>query len=56
MGFTIVSTFRRLEYLLWGGMCIYTEHRSLAVVAVRAVVVIVSSAPDETMPSKDATW
>ena len=28
-GFTIVSTFRRLKYLLWGGVCIYTD-RNLA--------------------------
>ena len=26
----IVSTFRRLEYLLWGGVRIYTDHRNLA--------------------------
>ena len=107
-GFAIVSTFRRLEYLLWGGVRIYTDHRNLAyifkpeacvssvpktaaqrlenwkmvlaqhgftimhisddaiiggdllprwvnvpAVAVRTVVVFVSSAPDETMPSKD---
>ena len=25
-----MSTFRRLEYLLWGGMRIYTDHRNLA--------------------------
>ena len=29
-GFAIVSTFRRLEYLLWGGVRIYTDHRNLA--------------------------
>ena len=29
-GFTIVSTFRRLEYFLWGGVLIYTDHRNLA--------------------------
>ena len=29
-GFTIVSTFRRLEFLLWGGVRIYTIHHILA--------------------------
>jgi len=29
-GFAIVSTFRRLEYLLWYGVHIYTDHRNLA--------------------------
>ena len=29
-GLTIVSTFHRLEYLLWGGMRIYTDHCNLA--------------------------
>ena len=29
-GFAIVSTFGRLEYLLWGGVHIYTDHRNLA--------------------------
>ena len=29
-GFAIVSTFRRLEYFLWGGVCIYTDRRNLA--------------------------
>ena len=29
-GFAIVSTFRRLEYLLWEGVRIYTDHRNLA--------------------------
>ena len=29
-GFVIVSTFHRLEYLLWGGVRIYTDHRNLA--------------------------
>ena len=29
-GFAIVSTFRRLEYLLWGGVRVYIDHRSLA--------------------------
>ena len=108
-GFTIVSTFRRFEYLLWGKVRICTDHRNLAyifepevyassvpttaaqrlenwkmvlarygytimhisgerncwgnllsrwvnvpAVAVRAVAVFASSAPDETMPSKDA--
>ena len=28
--FAIVSMFRRLEYLLWGGVNIYTYHRNLA--------------------------
>ena len=28
-GFAIVSTFRRLEYLSWGRMRIYTHHRKL---------------------------
>ena len=31
-GFVIVSTFRRLEHLLWGGVRIYTDHRNLAYV------------------------
>ena len=26
-GYAIVSTFRRLEYLLWGGVHIFTDHR-----------------------------
>lgn len=26
----IVSTFTRLEYLLWGGVCIYCDRRNLA--------------------------
>ena len=29
-GFAIVSTFRRLEYLLWDGVHIFTDHRNLA--------------------------
>ena len=29
-GFAIVSMFRRLEYLLWGGVRIYTDHSNLA--------------------------
>ena len=29
-GYAIVSTFRRLEYLLWGGVHIFTDHRNLA--------------------------
>ena len=29
-GFAIVSMFRRLKYLLWGGVCIHTDHRNLA--------------------------
>ena len=29
-GFAIVSTFRRFEYLLWGGVRILTDHRNLA--------------------------
>lgn len=29
-GFAIVSTFLRLEYLLWGGVHIHTDHRNLA--------------------------
>ena len=29
-GFAIVSTFRRLEYLMRGGVRIYTDHRDLA--------------------------
>ena len=28
-GFAIVNTFRRLEYLLWGGVHIFTDHRNL---------------------------
>ena len=27
-GFAIVNTFRRLEYLLWGGVHIFTDHRN----------------------------
>ena len=29
-GFAVVSTFKRLEYLLWNGVHIYTDHRNLA--------------------------
>ena len=29
-GLAIVSTFSRLEYLLWGGVFIYADHRNLA--------------------------
>ncbi|CAM9808495.1 unnamed protein product [Sphacelaria rigidula] len=29
-GFAIVSTFRRLEHLLWNGIHIFTDHRNLA--------------------------
>ena len=29
-GFAAVSTFKRLEYLLWNGVHIYTDHRNLA--------------------------
>ena len=29
-GFALVSTFHRLEYLMWGGVRIYTDHRNLA--------------------------
>ena len=28
-GFAIVNTFRRLEYLLWGGVRIFAGHRNL---------------------------
>ena len=28
-GFAIVNTFRSLEYLLWGGVHIFTDHRNL---------------------------
>ena len=28
--FAIVSTFRRLEHLLWNGVHIFTDHRNLA--------------------------
>ena len=28
-GFAIVNTFRRLEYLLWGGVHIFTDNRNL---------------------------
>ena len=28
--FAIVSTFQRLEYLLWEGFAVYRDHRSLA--------------------------
>ena len=97
--FAIMSMFRRLEFLLWEGVRIYTDHRNLAyvfdcgvatreledgvlaqydytimyifgernrfgnllsrwlnvpTVAVRAVAVFASSAPDETMSSKAA--
>ena len=27
--FAFVNTFRRLEYLLWGGVDIFTDHRNL---------------------------
>ena len=29
-GFAIVSTFKRLPYLRWGGVTIYCDHRNLA--------------------------
>ncbi|CAM9725895.1 unnamed protein product [Sphacelaria rigidula] len=29
-GFAIVSTFRRVEHLLWDGIHIFTDHRNLA--------------------------
>ena len=29
-GFAIVSTFRQLKYLLWGGVLIYADDRNLA--------------------------
>lgn len=29
-GYAIISTFRRLEYLLWSGVHIHTDHRNLA--------------------------
>ena len=32
-GFTIVSTFRRLEYLLWGRVRIYTDQRNLVYIS-----------------------
>ena len=28
-GFAILNIFRRLEYLLWGGVHIFTDHRNL---------------------------
>ena len=28
-GFAIVNTFRRLEYLFWGGVHIFTDHRNV---------------------------
>lgn len=31
-GFAMVSTFRRFEYLLWGGVQIHTHHGNLAYV------------------------
>lgn len=30
-GFAIISTFRRLEYLLWGGVNIHTDHRNFGI-------------------------
>ena len=34
-GFAIVSTFKRLPYLLWGGVAVYYDHRNLAYILVR---------------------
>ena len=31
-GFAVVSTFKRLPYLLWGGVAIHCDHRNLAYV------------------------
>ena len=45
-GFAIASTFRRLEYLLWGGMHIHTDHRNLA--CIFNPEVCVSSVPKTT--------
>jgi len=45
-GFAIVSTFRRLEYLLWGGVHIHTDHRNLAYIFNPEVCV--SSVPKTT--------
>ena len=28
-GFAIVNTFHRMEYMLWGGVPIFTDHRNL---------------------------
>ena len=50
-GFAIVSTFYRLEYLLWGRMRIHTAHRDLSYIVEPEVYVssvlktIVSSVP-----------
>ena len=32
-GFAIVNAFRRLEYLLWGGVHIFTDHRNLTYIS-----------------------
>ena len=29
-GFAVVNAFKRLEYLLWNGVHIYTDHRNLS--------------------------
>ena len=36
-GFAMVSTFMRLEYLLWNGVHIYTDHRNLAYISTRSL-------------------
>ena len=32
-GSAIVNTFRRLEYVLWGGVHIFTDHRNLTYIS-----------------------
>ena len=34
-GFAIVSTFKRLPYLLWGRVAVHCDHRNLAYTFVR---------------------
>ena len=51
--FAILSTFRRLEYLLWGGVRLYTDHRNLAYIL--ELEMCVSSVP-ETAAQRLVNW
>ena len=49
-GFAMVTTFKRLEYLLWNGVHIYTDHKNLAYIfALEAYVSSVAETAEQGM-------